>query len=88
MTNVGDGTATGVSVTVTTGDRGDRHAALAVLRRPAAGRDARADFTLALAATYPLGKRVQLSVRVTFAGVLSPTTATLQCRRASRPRPR
>ena len=29
-----------------------------------------------IAPTYPLGKRVRLAVRVTFAGVLSPTTAT------------
>ena len=34
------------------------------------------DYTLRLAATYPVGKRVPLSVRVTFAGVLSPTLET------------
>ena len=55
---------------------GDGHAARRVLRRPAAGATRAQDFTLALATGYPLGKRVRLAVRVTFAGVLSPTTAT------------
>ena len=56
--------------------RGDGHAALAVLRRLPPGVTRAQDFTLALAASYPVGKRVPLTVRVTFAGVLSPTTAT------------
>ena len=38
------------------------------------------DYTLRVLAGYPLGKRVRLSVRVTFAGVLSPTTATFRVR--------
>ena len=76
VTNVGDGTATGISVTVSTGD------AQAVVTPRAqsfgdlpAGATTSRDFTLALAPAYPLGKRVRLSIRVTFAGVLSPTSA-------------
>ena len=83
------------------GDRRQRHrpprrparggdAAQSSLRRPRRReRPRRADFTLALAATYPLGKRVPLTVRVTFAGVLSPTIATFsRADRASRRRRR
>ncbi|MDA0164804.1 S8 family serine peptidase [Solirubrobacter ginsenosidimutans] len=77
VTNAGDGTATGISVTVSTGDPlatvTPRSRAYGDL--PTGANTAR-DFTLALAPTYPLGKRVRLTVRVTFAGVLSPTTAT------------
>ena len=36
------------------------------------------DFTLTLAASHPLGKACRLAVRVTFAGVLSPTQATFK----------
>lgn len=76
--NVGDGTATGVSVVVSTADPG------ATLRprsrsygtiEPGATKSA--GFTLALAAGYPVGKPVPLTVRVSFAGVLSPTTSTV-----------
>jgi subtilisin-like proprotein convertase family protein len=35
------------------------------------------NFRLTLPAGYPLGKRVPVAVRVTFAGVLSPTSTTL-----------
>jgi subtilisin-like proprotein convertase family protein len=76
-TNAGDGTATGVNVTATTGDP---QATLTPRARsygnipPGATRTR--NFTLALAPDYPLGKPVSLSVRVTFAGVLSPTTST------------
>jgi subtilisin-like proprotein convertase family protein len=77
VTNAGDGTATGISVTATTDDPA---AALTPRNRhygdlPAGASTAR-DFTLALADGFPLGKRVRITVRVTFAGVLSPTTAT------------
>ena len=77
MTNVGDGTATGISATASTGDP------LAVVTPRSrsygdlpAGATTTREFTLALDEDYPLGKRVRLDVRVTFAGVLSPTTAT------------
>src|SRR4029453_9456566 len=75
VTNVGDGAATGVSVTVTTGD-----AAATITPRNRSYGDLPAgitrsqDYTLALASSYPVGKRVRLSVRVTFAGVVSPTS--------------
>ena len=77
VTNVGDGTATGISVTATPDDP------LAVLTPrnrnygdlPAGATTSR-DFTLALDDDYPLGKRVRIAIRVTFAGVLSPTNAT------------
>lgn len=74
VTNVGDGTATGVSVTVSTGDA----KAVVTPRSQSYGEIAPGitrsqDFTLRLASDYPLGKRVALNVRVTFAGVLSPT---------------
>jgi subtilisin-like proprotein convertase family protein len=75
VTNVGDGTATGVSVTVSTGDG----QAVVTPRSQSYGEIAPGitrsqDFTLRLAGDYPLGKRVPLNVRVTFAGVLSPTS--------------
>ncbi|WP_430782740.1 S8 family serine peptidase [Actinoplanes sp. G11-F43] len=76
--NVGDGTATGVSVVVDTD-----HAGATVTPRSrsygsiAAGASKTRDFTLKLAAGYPLGRPVALSVRATFAGVLSPTTSTV-----------
>jgi subtilisin family serine protease/subtilisin-like proprotein convertase family protein len=75
-TNAGDGTATGVSVTVTSPDpqvtitpRNQSYGNLA------AGATRSRTFRLTLPAGYPLGKRVQLAVRVTFVGVLSPTSA-------------
>ncbi len=81
VTNTGDGTATGVSVTAATGDP---QATLTPRSRSygsiAPGATETGDFTLALAPGYPLGKPVSLSVRVTFAGVLSPTTAGLTIR--------
>jgi subtilisin-like proprotein convertase family protein len=77
VTNEGDGTAAGVSVRATTGDPQatltprtqsyDDIAAAATVTR---------EFTLALAPDYPVGKPVSLSVRVAFAGVLSPTTSS------------
>jgi subtilisin-like proprotein convertase family protein len=78
VTNIGDGRATGVSVVVGTSDVG-------VTVRPPAhayggvapGVTKSKDFTLALATTYPVGRPIRLSVKVTFAGVLSPTTKTL-----------
>jgi len=75
--NVGDGAATGVNVTVSTGDS---QAAITPHAQSygsiAAGATATRNFTLALHRGYPLGKPVALTVRVTFAGVLSPTMAT------------
>ena len=81
VTNEGDGTATGVSVTATTGDP---QATLTPRSRAygnlAAGATRTRDFALALAPDYPLGKPVSLAVRVQFAGVLSPTTSTVPIR--------
>jgi subtilisin-like proprotein convertase family protein len=76
--NVGDGTATGISVTATTTDtqvtltpRAQSYGDLA------AGATQTRDFRLTLPAGYPLGKRISIRVRVTFAGVLSPTASTV-----------
>ena len=74
--NIGDGTATGVNVVVETTDP---QVTVTPRARPygtiAAGAAKSRDYTLKLAAGYPLGRPVTLSARVTFAGVLSPTTA-------------
>ncbi len=78
VTNVGDGTATGVSVVLTDDDplttiapRARSYGSLA------AGATRSRPFRVTLADAYPLGKPLALSARVTFAGTLSPTTATL-----------
>ncbi|MEU4560572.1 S8 family serine peptidase [Actinoplanes sp. NPDC023936] len=78
VTNIGDGTATGVTVVVETDDpratvtpRSRSYGTLA------AGAAKSRDYTLRLAAGYPLGRPVTLRVRVTFAGALSPTTSTV-----------
>jgi len=77
-TNVGDGTATGVSVTATTADPQVRLTPRArSYGNIAAGATKSRSFRLALPADYPLGKRIPVSVRVTFAGVLSPTATTV-----------
>jgi subtilisin-like proprotein convertase family protein len=77
VTNVGDGTATGINVTATTTDA---QVTLTPRARSygnlAAGATRSRDFRLTLPADYPRGKRVPLAVRVTFAGVLSPTTSS------------
>ena len=81
VANVGDGTATGISVTATSDDP------LAVLTPRSrnygdlpAGASTTRDVTLALDDDFALGKRVRIAVRVTFAGVLSPTNATFTIR--------
>jgi subtilisin-like proprotein convertase family protein len=78
VTNVGDGTATGINVTATSTDaqvtltpRAQSYGNLA------AGATRSRNFRLTLPAGYPLGKRVPVAVRVTFAGVLSPTATTV-----------
>lgn len=78
VTNDGDGTATGINVTASTPDpevgltpRAQSYGNLA------AGATKSRNFRLALPADYPLGKRVPIAVRVTFAGVLSPTSTSL-----------
>jgi subtilisin-like proprotein convertase family protein len=79
VTNVGDGTATGISVVLTSPD-----ADVTIAPRTRAygdlppGATVSRDFTVTLAASHPLGKPVTLVARVTFAGVLSPTQATLK----------
>jgi subtilisin-like proprotein convertase family protein len=81
VTNVGDGTATGVNETATTRDpkapvtpRAQSYGDLA------AGATRTKPYTVTLARDYPLGKPIALTVRVTFAGVLSPTAATFTVR--------
>ncbi|WP_436527462.1 S8 family serine peptidase [Actinoplanes sp. HUAS TT8] len=76
--NVGDGTATGVSVVVTSDDsRATVTPRAASYGNLAAGASKSKNFTLELAADYPLGKPVTLSVKITFAGYLSPTTSSV-----------
>jgi subtilisin-like proprotein convertase family protein len=77
VTNAGDGTATGINVTVATSDpqvtitpRARSYGNLA------AGATRSRSFRLTLAESFPLGKKFSLAVRVTFAGRLSPTTGT------------
>jgi subtilisin-like proprotein convertase family protein len=79
--NVGDGTATGVSVRVSTDDSRATvtPSAQSYGDMPADTSKAKS-FTLALAPSYPRGRPVTLTVRSTFAGRLSPTTATLVVR--------
>lgn len=76
--NIGDGTATGVSVVV---DADDTRAVVtpraASYGTIAAGASKSKNYTLKLAADYPLGKPVTLSVKATFAGTLSPTVSTV-----------
>ena len=78
VTNRGDGPATGVSVQVTTTSAGvtitpsSRSYGTIAVGATKVGRA----FTLRVPATWPLGTPVQLSVRVTFAGALSPQSTT------------
>ena len=78
IVNIGDGSATGVSVTVASGDS---RATITPHARSygtiAHAATASRDFTIALAAGFPLGKRVSLRIRITFAGALSPVTITV-----------
>jgi subtilisin-like proprotein convertase family protein len=78
VTNVGDGTATGISVTASTTDT---HVTLTPRAQSygnlARGATRSRNFRLTLPADYPLGRRVPVAVRVTFAGVLSPTSSTV-----------
>ena len=75
--NVGDGTATGVSIAVTDDDAqttiNPRTRSYGTI---AAGAVKSRNYTLVLSRDYPVGKPVQLSARVQFAGVLSPTLQT------------
>jgi subtilisin-like proprotein convertase family protein len=79
VTNVGDGTATGISAVVTTPD-----ADLTIAPRTRAygdlppGATVSRDFTVTLAASHQLGKPVTIAVRLTFAGSLSPTQAAFK----------
>ena len=79
VTNTGDGTATGVSVVLTDADPlttiTPRNRAYGNL---AAGATKTKPFQVELAATYPVGKPLALTARVTFAGRLSPTTTTVR----------
>ena len=76
--NVGDGTATGVSVVLTTNDaRATITPHAQSYGNIAAGATKTKNYTLALAADYPLGKPVTISARITFAGLLSPTDSSV-----------
>ncbi|WP_432840085.1 S8 family serine peptidase [Dactylosporangium sp. CA-092794] len=76
--NVGDGKATGVNVVV---DTDDARATVTPHARSYSnvgpGETKTKDYTIALAADYPVGRPVKLSVKISFAGVLSPTASTL-----------
>jgi uncharacterized repeat protein (TIGR01451 family) len=78
VTNRGDGTATGVSVQVTTTAPGVtvRPASRSYGTIAAGATKTVGSFTLSVPASWPLGTPVPLQVRVTFAGALSPQTAT------------
>ena len=76
VTNVGDGTATGISVDRDDDDPLRSLTPRTALRRPAGGREHLRDFTLALDDGLPARQARPARVRVTFAGVLSPTNAT------------
>jgi subtilisin-like proprotein convertase family protein len=79
VTNTGDGSASGISAVVTTPD-GD----LTITPRTRAygdlppGATASRDFTVTLAASHQLGRPITIAVKLTFAGVLSPTQATFK----------
>jgi subtilisin-like proprotein convertase family protein len=76
--NVGDGTATGVSVVVDTDDpRATVTPRAASYGNIAAGASKSKNYTLKLAAGYPLGRPVTLAVKISFAGYLSPTTSSV-----------
>jgi subtilisin-like proprotein convertase family protein len=75
VTNVGDGTATGVNVRASSADapvtpRNQSYGDLA------AGTTRTRTYSVTLPDDYPLGKPLSLDVRVSFAGAFSPTTAT------------
>jgi subtilisin family serine protease len=75
VTNVGDGTATGVNVRASSADapvtpRNQSYGDLA------AGTTRTRTYAVALPDDYPLGKPLSLDVRVSFAGALSPTNDT------------
>jgi len=75
VTNVGDGTATGVSVRASSPDapvtpRNQSYGDLA------AGTTRTRTYSVTLPDDYVLGKPIALNVRVSFAGAYSPTTAT------------
>ncbi|MEV0895321.1 S8 family serine peptidase [Actinoplanes sp. NPDC049802] len=76
--NSGDGTATGVSVVLTSPDPG---VTVAPRSRSygtvAAGATKTRDYTVTVPAGHPLGRPLTLQARVTFAGELSPTTRTV-----------
>ncbi|GGR36123.1 hypothetical protein GCM10010168_63170 [Actinoplanes ianthinogenes] len=77
-TNVGDGTATGVNLTVDTDDPRATVTPRAVSYGTiAAGATKSKNYKIKLAADYPLGRPVTLKVKATFAGYLSPTSSTL-----------
>ncbi len=77
VTNRGDGVATGVSVQVTTTSPGVTvRPASRLYGRITVGQTKTGAFTIGVPADWPLGTPVELRVRVTFAGALSPQTAT------------
>jgi subtilisin-like proprotein convertase family protein len=74
--NTGDGTATGVNVVLTTDDsRATITPRAQNYGNIRAGETKTKNYTLTLAADYPNGRPVGINARITFAGVLSPTTA-------------
>ena len=78
VTNRGDGPATGVSVQITTPSAGVtvRPATRSYGTIAAGATKTVGAFTLRVPADWPLGSPVQLNIRVTFAGALSPQSTT------------
>lgn len=76
VTNRGDGAATGVSVQVTAPAGVTVRPASRSYGRIAVGQTKTGAFTIRVPADWPLGTPVELRVRVTFAGALSPQTDT------------
>ena len=75
--NNGDGTATGVSVVLTTDDsRASITPRAQNYGNIKAGETKTKSYTLTLAADYPNGRPVGINARITFAGVLSPTAGS------------
>jgi subtilisin-like proprotein convertase family protein len=76
--NNGDGTATGVNVVLTTDDsRATITPRAQNYGNIKAGETKTKNYTLSLAADYPNGRPVGIRARITFAGLLSPTTSTV-----------
>jgi subtilisin family serine protease len=81
VTNVGDGAASGINVTVASDDSRASVTPHAISYGTLArGATASRTFSLALAPSYPNGRPVRLAIKVAFVGRLSPTARTVAVR--------